>query len=115
MKKDKKENIKKEIKENKEEIKKKRKKKNLILKKDSKLERSYQFLQNKIFSVFYKLWVNFQFTWNEIKSRKMAYTLGVLSCFVVVFSVLITATALTQLPIIFFRLAEIEQGENDMV
>ena len=50
----------------------------------------------------------------EITKRKLNYTLGCLSCFVVVWMVSLALTALNQVPLIFYRLAEVKNGEFDV-
>ena len=56
-----------------------------------------------------------RFTWKEMRKRKVSYCLGTCSCFVVVFSVAFLMTILANVPLVFLRLAESEEGESDLV
>ena len=51
----------------------------------------------------------------DISARKGTYCLGVASCFVVVLITALMLTVLGRLPIVFMRLAELEEGEADLI
>ncbi|KAL6076916.1 FtsX domain-containing protein [Balamuthia mandrillaris] len=62
-------------------------------------------------------WVLLQFcsqTLKEIRSRKVNYLLGCLSCFLVVMVVALMVSILSNAPIVFLRLAELTEGEMDV-
>lgn len=54
------------------------------------------------------------FTWKEVSKRKVAFLIGTASCFVVVWMVMISVSALSQIPLVFIRLAELQVGEYDI-
>eukprot|EP01064_Diplonema_japonicum_P037734 TRINITY_DN893_c0_g1_i1.p1 TRINITY_DN893_c0_g1~~TRINITY_DN893_c0_g1_i1.p1 ORF type:complete len:1078 (+),score=231.55 TRINITY_DN893_c0_g1_i1:88-3321(+) len=62
----------------------------------------------------YKYGVFVDFTWREMRKRKVSYCLGTCSCFLVVFTVALLITTLANMPIVFLRLAEVENGERDL-
>eukprot|EP00756_Hemistasia_phaeocysticola_P014897 Hpha_TRINITY_DN15370_c3_g4::TRINITY_DN15370_c3_g4_i1::g.87410::m.87410 len=65
-------------------------------------------------SLRYKYGVYLQFTYREVKKRKVGCCLGVCSCFLVVLVTCLLVTTLSNLPMVFLRLAEVEQGERDL-
>lgn len=62
----------------------------------------------------YKYSVFFSHNVREIRKRKVSYCLGFLSVFMVVLVVAASVTVLMDVPAVFFRLAEIDQGQIDM-
>lgn len=54
-------------------------------------------------------------TIKEIKARKVNFCLGFLACFLVVMVVAFMVTILANAPVIFLRLAELTQGETDVI
>jgi ABC-type antimicrobial peptide transport system permease subunit len=50
----------------------------------------------------------------DIKARKGTYCLGVASCFIVVLITAMMVTVMGRLPLVFMRLAELEEGEADL-
>ncbi|KAG2388720.1 hypothetical protein C9374_000159 [Naegleria lovaniensis] len=63
----------------------------------------------------YYIFVQFMiFTWKEVSKRKVAFLIGTASCFVVVWMVMISVSALSQIPLVFIRLAELQVGEYDI-
>ncbi|KAJ9447459.1 hypothetical protein DIPPA_12994, partial [Diplonema papillatum] len=63
----------------------------------------------------YKYGIFVDFTWREMRKRKVSYCLGTCSCFLVVFMTALLITTLANVPAVFLRLAEIEEGERDIV
>eukprot|EP01065_Artemidia_motanka_P038051 TRINITY_DN4692_c0_g3_i1.p1 TRINITY_DN4692_c0_g3~~TRINITY_DN4692_c0_g3_i1.p1 ORF type:complete len:1141 (+),score=302.14 TRINITY_DN4692_c0_g3_i1:115-3423(+) len=63
----------------------------------------------------YKYGVFLQFTFREVRKRKVACCLGVCSCFLVVLTTSLLVTTLANLPMVFLRLAETENSERDLV
>ncbi|EFC43843.1 predicted protein [Naegleria gruberi] len=53
------------------------------------------------------------FTWKEVSKRKVSYLIGTASCFVVVWMIMVSVSALSQVPLVFIRLAELQVGEFD--
>ncbi|KAL9645766.1 hypothetical protein ABK040_003498 [Willaertia magna] len=67
------------------------------------------------FTDFYYLFIQYiRFTWKEITKRKVGYIIGTLSCFVVVWMIILSLSALSQVPLVFVRLAELQVGEFDI-
>eukprot|EP00003_Mantamonas_plastica_P002039 TRINITY_DN1148_c0_g2_i1.p1 TRINITY_DN1148_c0_g2~~TRINITY_DN1148_c0_g2_i1.p1 ORF type:complete len:295 (+),score=41.03 TRINITY_DN1148_c0_g2_i1:138-1022(+) len=60
----------------------------------------------------FKLYV--RHTFNEIKTRKLNYCLGAMSCFIVVSVVALTVSALYQAPVVFLSLSEASTSETDL-
>src|SRR4051794_26960938 len=50
----------------------------------------------------------------EMKKRKISYLLGVASCVIVVWMTMISFSSLSQIPLVFLRLAEVRNGEFDL-
>ncbi|KAH3743486.1 DUF214 family protein [Pelomyxa schiedti] len=62
------------------------------------------------------LWLHFcKQTWVQIKTNKANYTIGFLACFVVVTVVAILLSVVTNAPVIYLRLSELQDGEKDVV
>jgi ABC-type antimicrobial peptide transport system permease subunit len=66
-------------------------------------------------TIIYTYWHYFLFNAREIRQRKIGFILGLASVLIVVLAVCISLSALAQLPIIFLRLAENNNGEVDIV
>jgi ABC-type antimicrobial peptide transport system permease subunit len=56
----------------------------------------------------------FVLAWKEVKSNRVGYALGFLSCLVVVVVVALMVSILAHSPVVFTRLAEMERGEIDV-
>ena len=54
-------------------------------------------------------------TLREVQRRKVNFALGACSCFIVVLVVAFMITLLTNSPVVFLRLAELNSGEMDIV
>eukprot|EP01125_Pyxidicula_operculata_P017807 TRINITY_DN6288_c0_g1_i1.p1 TRINITY_DN6288_c0_g1~~TRINITY_DN6288_c0_g1_i1.p1 ORF type:complete len:684 (-),score=67.92 TRINITY_DN6288_c0_g1_i1:50-2053(-) len=64
----------------------------------------------------FQLWFQFiKTTFNNIRKAKINYCLGFFACFIVVFVVSILVTLLSQSPLIFLRLSELDNGEMDVM
>lgn len=69
-------------------------------------------------SVFFNfsLWLHFIHSHAQrIKKSKLNYLLGFFGCFLVVFVVAVMSAILSNAPLIFLRLAELQRGETDAV
>jgi ABC-type antimicrobial peptide transport system permease subunit len=56
----------------------------------------------------------FIYTMRDTSKRKVSFCIGMASCFIVVWMVLLAMTVLDQVPLIFMRLAETQAGEFDL-
>jgi ABC-type antimicrobial peptide transport system permease subunit len=83
-------------------------------------KKTHQFLNqnvkesNILYIALVNFWSQIIQTLFEIRSRKLSYLLGVSSCIVVVWMSTISYTALSQVPLVFLRLAEVRNGEYDL-
>eukprot|EP00761_Pharyngomonas_kirbyi_P010043 gb/GECH01010061.1/.p1 GENE.gb/GECH01010061.1/~~gb/GECH01010061.1/.p1 ORF type:complete len:1277 (+),score=329.52 gb/GECH01010061.1/:1-3831(+) len=68
-----------------------------------------------IISEAYLLFSLSRYTWKEIRHRTTGYILGVMACVVVAFVVAIAVTALGEVPRVFLRLAEQQNGATDIL
>ena len=64
-------------------------------------------------NAYYMFLQYMNFTWKEVTKRKIGYLIGTASCFVVVWMILLSISALSQVPLVFVRLAELQVGEFD--
>jgi ABC-type antimicrobial peptide transport system permease subunit len=66
-------------------------------------------------SAFLRVRVYLQLNKQDIRARPGTYCLGVASCLIVVVVTALMLTVLGRMPILFMRLAEIEEGQRDMI
>lgn len=77
----------------------------------STLNRLFTWVQSLAFQYYRFALYNLR----QANKRRCASCIGIMSCFIVVFMTVITSSALHNLPIIFLRLAENQNGEFDIV
>lgn len=73
-------------------------------------------MESKSALLNFSLWSHFIRTHAQrVKKSKVNYLLGFFGCFLVVFVVAVMSAILSNVPLIFLRLAELQRGETDAV
>jgi ABC-type antimicrobial peptide transport system permease subunit len=71
-------------------------------------------LKKQSFSLLQRWYQYLIYTLRDTAKRKVSFCIGLASCFIVVWMILLAMTVLYQVPLIFMRLAETQAGEFDL-
>jgi len=71
-------------------------------------------IKSEIRSLFQRWYQYIIYTMRDTSKRKVSFCIGLASCFIVVWMILLAMTVLDQVPLLFMRLAETQAGEYDL-